>query len=125
MYALAKEHGARVIAITVPPNQGWKYFQKKAAFFLENTQKTNDFIMGRNGYKNPENVDESIDIYSLLGSKSDPHRLPANQTDDHLHPRGEAQRLIAQEIFQKAFLNASAKDTLGGFSSMLEYPEKN
>ncbi|MFC1516999.1 SGNH/GDSL hydrolase family protein [Candidatus Margulisiibacteriota bacterium] len=103
MYAMAKAHGARVIAVTLTPNQGWEGFAKKQDVFLKNTQKVNDFILGRNGFDSPKNVDVAVNVYDKLGSQSDPHKMSAEYTNDFLHPCCCGQTIIAQEIFKKAF----------------------
>jgi lysophospholipase L1-like esterase len=99
MYAMAKQHGIRVVAVTVAPWGGFtRYYNAERA---GTTRQLNAWILGREGAE----VDHAIDAYALL-SCGDPERLCpeyAAPFRDGLHFGQKGHARLGEAIHEEVF----------------------
>jgi lysophospholipase L1-like esterase len=100
MYAAAREHGAKVVAVTVTPWGGFSRYFNEAR--LRTTEELNRWILA-----GPERgaVDHAVDAYPLL-SCGDPNRLCeryAAPFKDGLHFGPEGHKRLAEALAEAVF----------------------
>ncbi|MGV8163001.1 MAG: N-acetylmuramoyl-L-alanine amidase [Candidatus Nanoarchaeia archaeon] len=94
MYEYAKSNGKAVVAMTIAPGIEYK----------ENTKKINeDFLL-----KNPLNVDYVIDTYNLLLDEATGDIKSIYVAGDGVHQNEEANKLIAQKIYDEVIMADSS-----------------
>jgi hypothetical protein len=85
IWGLAKRHGARVFALTMPPARGWSGFGSNFPAIDARRKALNGLIAS-----SPV-PDQIIDLSALMADPRDPSAMsPAFDSGDHLHPRKDA-----------------------------------
>ncbi|MGV8169547.1 MAG: 3D domain-containing protein, partial [Candidatus Nanoarchaeia archaeon] len=96
MYAYAKQRDKFVIAVTVAPREG----------YAPNVEKVNEFILN-----SPANVDYVVSVYDDLVDESTGGIKQEYVSSDGIHQNSAANTLIAQKIYQTAFLESISVNT--------------
>lgn len=98
LWALARAAGARVWAMTLPPNRGWAPFASNAPAIEAKRQAINAalgaaFVAGE--------ADGLIDLSKLMADPQDPTKLASSfDSGDHLHPRKDAHGALLTRAFE-------------------------
>ncbi|MFH1246774.1 MAG: GDSL-type esterase/lipase family protein [Candidatus Micrarchaeota archaeon] len=91
MYNRAKNAGMHVIAVTITP---WQDHSSWTPKFQAKTEEVNRWILSK-----PENVDVTVDAYSVLNAFS----------TKPLHPNNAGQKAIGDAIYNAAYSNGQCK----------------
>jgi len=97
IWALGRAAGAKVYAMTIPPNKGWSNFASNAAAIEARRKEVNAglgdaFVKGE--------ADGLIDLSTLMADSQDPAKLASSfDSGDHLHPRKDAHGALLTRAF--------------------------
>ncbi len=96
IWSIARAHGLRVYAQTIPPVRGYTGFTNPEATNARrkaiNAALGQAFVAGQG--------DGLIDLSALMAAPSDPERLaPSFDSGDHLHPRKDAHGALLTRAF--------------------------
>lgn len=95
MYRITHEHGASVIALTVPPWGGFiTYDEPRHAMTIE----LNDWIR-----RKPANVDNAVDIYPLLSCGEAKKLCPEYGWPDKLHWSKKGHDIVGRALYEALF----------------------
>jgi len=98
VWAMGKEKGAKIIALTVPPAKGYSGFASNFESINAKRLVLNNLI------KDSLIPDQVVDLDVLLGVQSEQDRLAPNMdSGDHLHPRKDAMGAALNTVFAKPF----------------------
>ncbi|RPJ51752.1 MAG: hypothetical protein EHM21_01935, partial [Chloroflexi bacterium] len=93
IYRTARQAGARVAAVTVPPIAGYHNWSAEKQALVE---RVNAWILG-----SAQSVDFRVDAYHLLKDPAGDGLLAAYDGGDHIHLSGSGYDTLANVIFRK------------------------
>ena len=94
IWAMGKEKGVKVIALTIPPAKGYSGFASNFESINRKRLELNNLI------KDSNIPDKIVDLDVLLGVQADQDRLAPNMdSGDHLHPRKDAMGAALNTVF--------------------------
>jgi lysophospholipase L1-like esterase len=93
VWSIARAHGARVVAMTLPPFKGWQNYASRFPVLEQRRKDINTLI------SSSSIPDVVIRLDQLTASPSDPERLsPSYDSGDHLHLQKPAQGALIQTM---------------------------